>query len=56
MFIALLPYVLPMVTSLPSSVSMGGTGIIIVVGVAMETMSQLKGQMTQKSYRGFIQK
>ena len=41
-FIALLPYVLPMVTSLPSSVSMGGTGIIIVVGVAMETMSQLK--------------
>ena len=55
-FIALLPYVLPMVTSLPSSVSMGGTGIIIVVGVAMETMSQLKGQMTQKSYRGFIQK
>ena len=55
-FIALLPYVLPMVTSLPSSVSMGGTGIIIVVGVAMETMSQLKGQLTQKSYRGFIQK
>lgn len=55
-FIALLPYVLPMVTSLPSSTAMGGTGIIIVVGVAMETMSQLKGQLTQKSYRGFIQK
>ena len=55
-FIALLPYILPMVTNLPSSVSMGGTGIIIVVGVAMETMSQLKGQLTQKSYRGFIQK
>ena len=55
-FIALLPYVLPMVTDLPASTALGGTGIIIVVGVAMETMSQLKGQLTQKSYRGFIQK
>lgn len=55
-FIALLPYLLPMFTSLPSSTSLGGTGIIIVVGVAMETMSQLKGQLTQKSYRSFISK
>ena len=55
-FIALLPHVLPLVTNLPASVAMGGTGIIIVVGVAMETMNQLKGQLTQKSYRGFIQK
>ena len=55
-FIALLPHVLPLVTNLPASVAMGGTGIIIVVGVAMETMTQLKGQLTQKSYRGFIQK
>lgn len=51
---AVLPYLLPMVTSLPTSVSVGGTGIIIVVGVAMETMSQLKGQLTQKQYRGFL--
>ncbi len=55
-FIALLPYVLPMVTSLPSSVSMGGTGIIIVVGVAMETMSQLKGQLTQQIVPRFYSK
>jgi preprotein translocase subunit SecY len=51
---AVLPYILPMVTSIPSSVSIGGTGIIIVVGVAMETMAQLKGQLTQKQYRGFL--
>ncbi len=51
---AVLPYILPMVTSLPTSVSIGGTGIIIVVGVAMETMAQLKGQLTQKQYRGFL--
>lgn len=56
LFIALLPYLLPMFTSLPSSISVGGTGIIIVVGVAMETMSSLKGQLTQKQYRGFIHK
>ena len=53
-FIAILPYVLPMFTNLPTSVSVGGTGIIIVVGVAMETMSQLKGQLTQKQYHGFL--
>ncbi len=56
LFIAILPYILPMVTNLPSSISIGGTGIIIVVGVAMETMSNLKGQLTQKQYQGFLKK
>lgn len=53
-FIAVLPYIIPMFTSLPTSVAIGGTGIIIVVGVAMETVSQLKGQLTQKQYHGFL--
>jgi preprotein translocase subunit SecY len=53
-FIAALPYVIPMVTNLPNSVSVGGTGIIIVVGVAMETMKDLQGRLTQKQYRGFV--
>lgn len=53
-FIAVLPYVLPMITDLPNTISVGGTGIIIVVGVALETMKDLEGQMTQKVYRGFI--
>ncbi|MGM9941317.1 MAG: preprotein translocase subunit SecY [Bulleidia sp.] len=52
--VAVLPYLLPMVTSLPASSAIGGTGIIIVVGVAMETMNQLKGQLTQKQYHGFL--
>ncbi len=52
--IAVIPYLLPMFTSLPTSTAIGGTGIIIVVGVAMETMSQLKGQLTQKQYHGFL--
>ena len=53
--IAAIPYLLPMIfTSLPTSASIGGTGIIIVVGVAMETMAQLKGQLTSKQYHGFL--
>lgn len=53
--VAILPYILPMIfTSIPSSVSVGGTGIIIVVGVAMETIAQLKGQLTTKQYHGFL--
>lgn len=52
--VATLPYILPMFTSLPSSISIGGTGIIVVVGVAMETIAQLKGQLTTKAYHGFL--
>lgn len=55
LFIALLPNVAPLIfPDLPQSMRLGGTGLIIVVGVAMETVSQLKGQMTAKSYRGFM--
>jgi len=54
-FIAVLPYGLPMIiTALPSTVGIGGTGIIIVVGVALETMRDLEGQLTQKTYKGFL--
>ncbi|MEG0981742.1 MAG: preprotein translocase subunit SecY, partial [Erysipelotrichaceae bacterium] len=55
-FVALLPHIVPMVTNLPASLSLGGTGLIIVVGVAMETTKQLTGKLTQKSYRGFLQR
>ncbi len=54
-FIAVLPHALPMFTDLPSSMALGGTGIIIVVGVALETVKQLEGQMTQKSYKRFFE-
>jgi len=53
-FIAVLPHLLPMISNLPNTVSVGGTGIIIVVGVALETMKDLEGQLTQKVYRGFV--
>lgn len=54
--VAALPYLLPMISNIPSSISMGGTGIIIVVGVALETIKDLESQLTQKAYRGFVRR
>ena len=54
-FIAVLPHAIPLFTYLPSSMAIVGTGLIIVVGVALETVKQLEGQMTQKSYKRFFE-
>ena len=53
-FIALLPYVTSIVTGLSQRAAVGGTGIIIVVGVAMDTIKQMKSQMTSKQYKSFV--
>lgn len=57
-FVAVLPHALPLIPGLnmPSSMGIGGTGIIIVVGVAMETVKQIEGRLTQKSYSSFLQR
>ena len=53
-FIAALPYLLSMFTKIPSTISMGGTSIIIVVGVALETVKDLEDKLNQqREYRGF---
>jgi len=49
-FIALLPIVFGMVTDLPTSVTIGGTGLLIVVGVALETYKQVESQLVSKNY------
>ncbi len=56
MIVAVIPYLLTKFTSLTQVTAVSGTGIIIVVGVAMETVRQLKGQLTQKQYKGFFNK
>ena len=55
-FIAILPYVTSNLTGLPQRAAVGGTGIIIVVGVAMDTIKQMKSQMTSKQYKSFVGK
>ena len=37
-----------------ASVSFGGTSIIIVVGVVVETLKQIESQMLVRNYRGFL--
>ena len=38
-----------------SSVSIGGTSVIIVVGVALETVKALENQMLMRQYKGFLE-
>ena len=52
--IAALPVVVSFIFDLPSSVRVGGTSLIIVVGVAIETAKQIKTETQEKQYRGFI--
>lgn len=49
--IAGLPILFSKVTNLPTSVSIGGTGLLIVVGVALETYKQLEGSILSRSYK-----
>jgi preprotein translocase subunit SecY len=34
--------------------SIGGTSVIIIVGVALETVKQLESQMMMRHYKGFL--
>ena len=53
-FVAILPIVWSTIFDLPSSVSVGGTGLIIIVGVAMETAKQIKEAKQEREYKGFL--
>ena len=50
--IAILPMLLRF-TSL--NISFGGTSILIVVGVALETVQQLESQLVMRHYKGFLE-
>ena len=50
-----LPIVLSwIIPSLPSSVQIGGTSLLIIVGVAQETYKQIETKIQQRKYTGFI--
>ncbi len=48
--IAALPIVFGMISNLPTSVSIGGTGLLIVVGVALETYKQIESNLVSTEY------
>ena len=47
-----MPIIFANISSLPTSVSIGGTGILIVVGVALETYKQLESSLVNRTYKG----
>ena len=51
--IALVPLIYGKFTDM-GRMSLGGTSIIIVVGVALETVKQLESQMMMRHYKGFL--
>lgn len=55
--IALIPNVVPKIfTSIPANTALGGTGIIIVVGVALETVKELEGRTANRTYKGLFKR
>jgi preprotein translocase subunit SecY len=52
--IAVLPYVVSAFIPGTNSLQLGGTSILIMVSVVVETMKQLEAQMMMRNYEGFI--
>lgn len=53
--IAVLPFIMAAVTRMPPSfLSLGGTGLLIVIGVALDTMKQIEAQLLMRHYEGFL--
>lgn len=50
--IATIPNIILSLAKMP--MNFGGTSLLIVVGVALETMKQIEAQMTMRHYKGFL--
>jgi len=52
--IALLSYYVPDITGVTSFTVVGGTALLILVGVALDTMQQIEAHLVMRQYEGFI--
>jgi preprotein translocase subunit SecY len=52
--IAVLPTIFIKLANLPQSAQIGGTSLLIVIGVALDTYKQLEAQLVKRHYKGFI--
>lgn len=52
--IAILPELIVRITGLSGFRALGGTSMLIVVGVALETMKQIEAQLVMRNYEGFL--
>ncbi|MCH8948853.1 MAG: preprotein translocase subunit SecY, partial [Chloroflexi bacterium] len=56
-FIAIMPYLLPYVVTgfrNVNALTLSSTGLLIIVGVVLDTMRQLESQLMMRNYEGFI--
>lgn len=54
--VAVLPYLITGMMNLPQSIFLGGTSMLIVVGVSLDTVRQLESQLMMRNYEGFLRK
>ena len=54
--IAIIPMLIRFLPSSLGNIAFGGTSILIVVGVALETVQQLESQLVMRHYKGFLEK
>ena len=52
--VALFPSVFGKITNFQGGLTIGGTSVMIVVGVALETVQQIESQMMMRHYKGFL--
>jgi len=52
--IALCPYWIPRLTGVGTLTLVGGTSLLIVVGVALDTMQQIEAHLIMRQYEGFV--
>ncbi|MDO5141672.1 MAG: preprotein translocase subunit SecY [Eubacteriales bacterium] len=53
--VAILPLVVGAISPTLSNVALGGTSVIIVVGVALDTVKQMEAQMLMRHHKGFLE-
>ena len=52
--IAVLPNFMIQITGLPGFHALGGTALLIVISVAIETVKQIESQLVMRNYQGFL--
>jgi preprotein translocase subunit SecY len=54
--VAVVPYAITGVLNLGNTIFLGGTSILIVVGVSLDTVRQLESQLMMRNYEGFLKR
>ena len=54
--VAIVPYIISPLLGLGQTILLGGTSMLIVVGVSLDTVRQLESQLMMRNYEGFLKK